>query len=891
MKPWWQVATAHRDIREGRFDEAVFAAKLDEVLAERGPVDYRDPETFFLRTYPTKGLQQLAQTVARRLAGEGGEGVIQLQTPFGGGKTHALLVLYHLFKHKERVAKLDTVQSLLEEVKLETIPSAKVAAFVGTHADPQEGRTPWGELAYQLGDYERVRVHDEKRVAPGKAVLRELLERNAPTLLLIDELLEYVVKAAAVRVGEGTLKGQVLAFMQELTETVTTLPQVVLVLTLPSSVLERYDEAAEEMLTQLQRISGRVEAIYTPVEGVEIYEIIRRRLFEELGDAADHRRIVDEYFQLYQSLGDDLYSEAREVAYRERMVRAYPFHPELIDILFERWGTYVSFQRTRGVLRLLALVVADLLEREHPAPLIQPAHLNLHNRPIRREFLKHIGNQFEGVIAADIADETAKAEQLEREAGAEYRRFHVASSLATCIFFYSFSGGDRIRGLGTPRLRLSFLRPDIPPAIVGDAIGRLEDELWYLHKEEGRYYFSAEINLNRVLLDKQETVSEEALTEEIHRLAQYTTGKALAAYPFPGASRDIPDNKALKLVLISEQYLSGARQTDLLLKELFERHGESYRAYKNTLLFLMMEDSGLREVTQAVRRWLALKAIKDDPPLYKNLSEADRKELDRRLKDGESNLPFKLLSAYRILAKGTSEGFQVRDMGIPTVGEKSLSERLRTFLEDEEMLLYQVSPRYVQERLLGEREEMDYQTMADAFFTSPDNPILESEDVLKKAVVEGVQQRFFGLRVGEQIYFDEGVLPSIVTSEAQIVSKEVAEGWKRAEQERRGEREGEVYEGEEEEREERVVRDAGEEREEVRPGKHALKIITTIPWDKLSDFVSGVLLPLQSAGADITLRVELTAQSDEPIDPNVLELKVQETLRQVGADVEAFEVE
>jgi len=177
---------------------------------------------------------------------------------------------------------------------------------------------------------------------------------------------------------------------------------------------------------------------------------------------------------------------------------------------------------------------------------------------------------------------------------------------------------------------------------------------------------------------------------------------------------------------------------------------------------------------------------------------------------------------------------------------------------------------------------MEYQTIADAFFTSPDNPILESEEVLKKAIVDGVRQRFFGLRVGEQVYFDEGVLPSIVTPEAQIVSKEVAEEWKRAEQEEEVEEEGEPGEEEDEE-------PKGAEEEEK--GKHVLKIITRIPWDKLSDFVSGVLLPLQSAGAEIALRVQLTAQSDEPIDPNVIDLKVRETLRQVGADVEEFEVE
>ena len=893
MKPWWQIASPHRDIREGRFDEAVFAAKLDDVLYERGPVDYRDPETFFHRTYLTHGLRQLVQTVGRRLAGGAGEGVIQLQTPFGGGKTHALLMLYHLFKHHKRVVHLESVQDLLREAGLEEMPSAKVAAFVGTYADVQEGRTPWGEIAAQLGDYERLRVHDEKRVAPGKEALRDLLEQSAPALLLVDELLEYVVKAAGVRIGEGTLKGQVLAFLQELTETVAALPRVALVLSLPSSLLERYDEAAEEALAQLQRISGRVEAIYTPVEGVEMYEIMRKRLFDDLGDPVDHRLVADEYFHLYQSLGDDLPSAMRDAPYRDRMARAYPFHPELIDILFERWSTFASFQRTRGVLRLLALVVGDLYKREHPAPLIQPAHLNLRDPAIRREFLKHVGNVFEGVIAADIADHNAKAPRLDEEMGAEYRRFCVASSLATAAFFYSFSAG-KVQGVGLPRLRLAFLREGISSAIVGDAVGRLENELWYLHKEEGRYYFSAQPNLNRVLLDKQEAVAEEDVVEEIHLRVRATAGKDFPVYLYPQTSRDIPDNRALKLALFSERHSQSVPKTPALLKELFEQHGEGYRTYRNTLLFLLMEDSGLLTLKQMVRRRLALQAIKADRSLMTTLSEPDCRDLGKRLKDVESLLPFQILSTYRVLAKGTSKGFQFHDLGMSTVGEKSLSERVKGFLENEEMLLRRLSPRYVQEQLLGEREEMDYRTMADAFFTSPDYPFLESEDVLKGAIADGVRQRFFGLKVGEHIYFNEGIADTLVGDGAQVVSKEIAEQWKkeqeRREQERK-ERAREGYEPPKREKEPLELDESGEETELLRPEGHRVKIVARVPWDKLSEFVSGVLLPLRSAGAEIGLKVELTAHSQQPIGSGVLDLKVRETLQQIGADTESFEVQ
>jgi predicted AAA+ superfamily ATPase len=213
--------------------------------------------------------------------------------------------------------------------------------------------------------------HDRKRRSPGKDRLHKLLG-GAPTLILMDEVAEYVVKAKDFR-------DQVIAFFQELTETVKVLPQCVLVVTLPASA--PYGEEGERALHQLQQVFKRVEAINTPVEGEEIYEIIRRRLFEDTPDPSEARKNADGYWEMYGRLGDDVPREVRETAYRDKLRKAYPFHPELIDLLFERWSTYSSFQRTRGVLRLLAEVVADLYTRQHPAPLIQPAHLNLANPP------------------------------------------------------------------------------------------------------------------------------------------------------------------------------------------------------------------------------------------------------------------------------------------------------------------------------------------------------------------------------------------------------------------------------------------------------------------------------------------------------------------------------
>ncbi|GAB6275392.1 MAG: hypothetical protein STSR0004_22590 [Peptococcaceae bacterium] len=239
-------------------------------------------------------------------------------------------------------------------------------------------------------------------------------------------MLEYIVKANRVEKVERITHGQTLAFLQELSESVAASEKTALVLTLPASVLEHYDVEAEKALAQLQKVSGRVESIYVPVEGMEIYEVIRKRLFEDLGEQKIHRRVAEEYLKLYQGLGTEVPGEVRETAIREKIERAYPFHPEFIDILYERWGSYPTFQRTRGVLRLLAQVVGNLYERKVFSPLIQSALVNLSFLPIRREFVKHIGNEYDGVISADIP---GKAALIDQEMGSEYEKYGIARGL------------------------------------------------------------------------------------------------------------------------------------------------------------------------------------------------------------------------------------------------------------------------------------------------------------------------------------------------------------------------------------------------------------------------------------------------------------------------------
>jgi len=866
VKPWWEIAVPHKDIREGRISD--FAADLNSIIKGEAPVEYLDPEIFLKRTHLTKGLENIAKDVLHVLSGKEKYKIIQVQTPFGGGKTHALVYLYHLIKAGEKVSYITDVKKVLKAVGLTKVPKAKVAVFVGTVPDPLKGKTPWGEIASQLGAYEEVKEHDEKRVTPGREILERIFAKSKPVLILMDEIAEYTVKAR-------DFEDQVFAFCQELTEAVKASDQCVLLCTLPSSA--PYGERGEKVLNQLQRIFGRMQMIYTPVEGMEIYEILRKRLFEDLGDEKSHRAVARDYFNMYKSLGDEVPTETHEKPYEEKLLKAYPFHPELIDVLFERWGTIPTFQRTRGVLKLLAEVISDIFTRQHPAPLIQPAQINLANPRIRRMFIEHIGELFESVVASDIAGEDAKAVRIDRHMGTEYAKFKVASGLATCIFFYSFSGAEK-KGATVQRLRLAFLREGIPSAIVGDALRRLEDidGPLYLHVDRGLYYFSSKVGLNRLIVEREETIREEEVEDEVKRRVKEVAGTDFDIYIWPSSNSDIPDNKKLKLIILSPDLTTKQPETGKFVQSILTYHSIEFRTYKNTLMFLIAEPGECDAFRKTARRFLALKAIKADKEKMKTLTEEDKKRVDERLKDADSSLWFKAVSVYRYLAKGTREGFTTFDMGIPTVGELTISRRVKNHLKDEEILLEKLSPKALLEKTFSKDDESkSLGDMLEAFFKYPELPMLESVDVLKSTVAQGVQTGLLGVKIGEKdIRYLKPVSKDELTEDTLILRPEVAK---------------------------EMVKEAGEAPPVPPTGPGAevtgptpptpqgaikrIRLKAKVPWDRLSDMLRGVLIPLNREGAQIFLEIKLEAQSDAGISRDVLDLKIKETLNQIGAEV------
>ena len=865
LPSWWQVTTPHRDIREGKLSEAIFAADLGDVVYGRAPLEYQDASIFFQKTYLTQGLRNLLDNVLSRLSGGKGNPVIQLQTPFGGGKTHALLALYHVIKHRKEIDHISAVSELANT------KNAKVAVFVGTHADVVSGKTPWGEMASQLGQYEIIKEHDQKRIAPGKERLRQILETSGPTLILMDEILEYIVKANRAEKVEKITHGQTLAFLQEISEVAASSENWCLVITLPASILERYDEEAERSLQQLQKISGRVEAVYTPVEGVEIYEVIRKRLFEDFGDEKIRKKVAQNYFDLYQRLGADVPSEVKEIEYREHIEHAYPFHPELIDVLYERWGSYPTFQRTRGVLRLLAEVVADLYEKKAVSPLIQSSLVNLENQTIRREFIKHIGNEFDSVIAADIAGKNAKAPKIDREMGSEYEKYSIAKGIATSVFLYSFSAGAS-KETTLPRIRVALLREGVPATIVGDAVAKLEEELWYFHSERKQYAFRNQPNLNRVIVDREETISDERIGEELKNLIQKNAGRALEVYLWPESSSDIPDNKNLKLAILSPSFSYDSDKGKRLAIELFDKAGIGFRVYKNTLFILFIDDSQHVLLSKALRKLLALMEVQNDKSMLETLTRQSQEELKKKFKDTEKELPFKILNTYRHLAMLEEGGMIWKDLGIPTVGsDQTISERVKQYLKDQEKLLTRLTPKYILDKTFGKDEdEKSLREIYELHLKTPGMPLPESEKVLSDAVAEGVKVGTLGVRKNREVYYKQDVRLDI---DSIVLRDEIAKGIKE----------------EEEKEEEKITVEETVRKKEGVVRRVTLKAI--IPWDRLSSVITGVIRPLKDKGLPPEITIEIKAESEEGFDRTTLDSKVRETFQQINAKIEAWKEE
>ncbi len=853
MTAFHTIAIPHEDILAGRLTMDVFAADLWEVYKGRAPDEYSDPVHFFQKTYQTEGLNHLLGVVAKRLRGEGGDPVIQIQTPFGGGKTHALIAMYH--KAPEW--------------------GANRAVVVGTPMTASE--TIWGLLAEQLTG---TREGFDTPTAPGREALRDLLIAHQPLLILMDEVLEYTTKAAGVTVGSSNLAAQTMAFLQELTEAAGTLERTCLVITLPSSLLEHYDEEAERLFRQLQRVAGRVEKIYTPVQEHEITQVIRRRLFASVDE--ERMRKVVEGFLDYAMRESLLPAGVEPSEYRRRFEASYPFLPEVVDVLYQRWGSFTTFQRTRGVLRLLALVVHGLKDR--PIPYISLADFDLGDQEIRRELLKHIGPEYDSVIAADITGEEAGARKVDEELGAAYRGLRLGTRVATTIFMYSFSGGVE-RGATLGEVKRSATTLNNPSSVVAEAVELLRGRLFYLQQQGGKVFFTNQPNLNRILLTKMENV-ESAQVENMERelLGESLAGRRLKPFLWPEPDADIPDTPDLKLLILRER-------DEKLMENFLRQKGTTPRVHRNTLFFLTSLESERPGLERLLRRYLAYRMIADDRTL--NLTAEQREEVERELQKAEADLQGAVRRAYRQLFIPARDGLKELDLGIPTYGEdRPLDEEVYEKLRTEGEILERIVPLVIRDRYLRDQEYVLTEQLAQAGLRTPGEMRVVSREAWEEGIAEGVRQGLFGLGMLEEgrpvcRYFGETPFVGLAGSEV-IIRADLCE--EQRETAAPPTAEAPVVPGPSQVAEQPAEYTLHPSDVATPPfpeqlrgeGRQRLRLRFVVPKGKVSSLM-GVMNFLQHRFD----RLEITLVAEEgEISEQEYEDKIQETFRQLGVEVE-----
>jgi len=709
MKPFPTVAMPHQDIMEDKLTMDVFAANLWEVFKGRAPEEYNDPETFFKKTYETQGLQNIIKITQKRLKGEGGDPVIQLQTPFGGGKTHTLIALYH--KAKEM--------------------GAKTVVISGTALDPKD-ITIWEEMEGQLtGKVEKL----EGNTSPGHEKIRSLLDDNQPVLILIDELLEYATKAAGVKVEGSNLASQLLAFMQELSEAVATVSKAQLILTLPSSHMEHFDEGAEALFIQLQKVAGRLEKIYTPVQDDEIYPVIRSRLFQHV-DERETAKIINQFMD-YAELENILPDNVDKSDYKHKFLKSYPFQPEVIDVLYKRWGSFTSFQRTRGVLRLLSLVVNSIKDSKNP--IIRLSDFDLSNDEIKHELINFAGPEFDSIIAMDIISSDSGSKETDKELGAAYLSYSFGTKISTTIFMYSFSGSQSGKhGASLREIKLSCADVDTSSAIISDALDKLKNKLLYLHSRDNRYYIHREPNPKKAFISKKDSIKPEVVTNAEEDLLGSILGrKIFEVYKWPKRTNDIPDTKKLKLIV--------GKDPDRF-EEFLENYGERPRVFKNTMIFLAPFESERHVFDDHVRGKIAWDLVLNDPLI--NLNRDQKKEIKETVKTAEKDSKEYIRNLYRIVYVPTRDGLKDIDLGRHPYGMSiSVDNEIKERLKSDDELSDILAPLLIQQKYLSGKHYVETKNILDSFYKTPGEDRITSDNVLKTSIIEGVKQELFGLGV------------------------------------------------------------------------------------------------------------------------------------------------
>ena len=667
----------HPDVAEGRYRAAEFAADLAQVARGEGAIEYRDPVEFFARTYVTEGMAGLLVESLQRLSGQGGEPVIQLKTAFGGGKTHSMLALYHMVRGGLRVDHIPSLKPIMDRAGLDTLPKANVAVLVGTSLDPTRKKNPgnlpkytvntiWGEMAYQLVTsagqpdlYAIVSDSDKRGVSPGSEALKTLFNACGPCLILMDELVAYAKKIYGVDGLPAGSYDNFITFIQEVTEAARASENSIVVASIPESDIEIGGDAGKMALDTIEHTFGRMESIWKPVAANEGFEVVRRRLFLDCKDPAARDMVCNAFSSMYQENASDFPMEAKEVEYRNRMVSCYPIHPEIFDRLYGDWATLERFQRTRGVLRLMAAVIHELWMANDSSAMIMPGSIPLNVPSVRDELVRHLPDTWNSIIDREVDGKDSIPYQKDKSTF-RYGQKLAARRVARTIMLGSAPStsalrDQTIRGLETSRIRLGVVQPGESIADFNDALNTLHGSLSYLYNNQNgtRFWYDTKPTLRKTSEDRASQVSDEDVIVEIEsRLRRLRRENPFSGlHTCPASSNDIPDEQSARLVILRpEDTFRRANGKDsgralTTVADYLNMRGSSPRVYRNMLAFVAPDQDKLRDLKTEVKRFIAWKSIISDKEDL-NLDGGQLREAESSLSRSNNSVESRIKETY-----------------------------------------------------------------------------------------------------------------------------------------------------------------------------------------------------------------------------------------------------
>ena len=923
LKPWWQVIEPHPDVTDGSFSQSEFAADLEQVITGKASREYGDPAEFFSRTYITPGIRTLLVNAIKRINGQGGDPVIQTKTGFGGGKTHSLIALYHLASSPDALANDPEVQRLFTDADVDPNQHAvaKVAVIIGSYHSAATTRTTrngnplntlWGEMAYQLGGqeaYDLVDVSGRQAIAPVGEQLDALFESVGPSVILIDELVAHVRNVPRENVGP------IYTFLQALTESATRSKNVTIVVTLPEHSEEAGGDAGMEALTRLEHLFGRSQAIWQPLEVNEAFEVVRRRLFANNVDEEERDRTCDAFSKLYGgALKRHFPREATEIRYVQRIKDCFPIHPEIFDRLYNDWSPIYAFQRTRGVLRIMANVINRLYRDKNYAPVILPASLPLNDQALANEFERVLDGRWD-LVVAEIDGPNARTAIIDDSQKQFGDVGGAARRVARTIFLGSPPTGA-FRGIDRRQVMLASVEPGQSVGAYRDAIDRMHGQLYFLYQADaGRQFFHTQENLNKVAADREVQIADQAIDDYIVARLREAAGRGIGTrrsdvVVCPESSADVPDVDFVRLVILLPSKYVHSRSSDTNYAypealDILNKRGENGRTMPNTLLFLVSKYNEINSLRNLTRKYLAWDSIiNGDRKL--ELDGARYTEASKNAESADQSVTNLLPTAYKwVLAPYQTEDQRADEFGFTLLqtdasGTGDIVEKAFEICVSDEALVDEVDPTELQamlERYVWENDNYGDHISVDLLWQLMTSHAymhrLRNKSVLNAAISSGARQRIFGhatgyrdgtydeLRFGDEPTHLLGELSGlIVRSEmAELVEEEKAKSAGDDEPQHPDTEDFDADEGEE---------PAPDQPSKPRPKTTSITVSKKIENDlsvDLNVYREELLRTLRTGGGDVAIEITIVAHNPDGFSENITR-SVRQNSEQLGFHIQ-----